>query len=309
MGGPGGPAMPDLLRRAELAVTRRVHGLREGDHLALLAGHGVEAAEARLYAPGDDVRRIDWTVTARTATPHVRDAIAERELDVVALVDLSASLDFGTAGLRKLDLALAVLAGLGSLACRGHDRFGAILLTGQGTVTIPARAGRTHLASLLTRAETTTAGGTTDLCAGIERLGLVARRRGLAIILSDFLGPLDWEQPTARLARRHDTLAIELVDPRELRLPDVGFLTLVDAETGRRRTVDTGRPDIRAAFAVQARARGDTIAATLRRAGASHLRLTTERDWVGPLVHFLDQQRRARTLGRHPGLASAGAIR
>jgi uncharacterized protein (DUF58 family) len=305
----GGPAMPDLLRRAELAVTRRVHGLREGDHLALLTGHGVEAAEARLYAPGDDVRRIDWTVTARTATPHVRDAIAERELNVMALLDLSASLDFGTAGLRKLDLALAVLAGLGSLASRGHDRFGAILLTGSGPITVPARAGRMHLASLLTRAETTPAEGATDLKAGIERLDLLARRRGLAIILSDFLAPLDWEHATARLARRHDTLAIELVDPRELRLPDVGFLTLVDAETGRRRTVDTGRQDIRAAFAAQATARADAIAATLRRAGASHLRLLTDRDWVGPLVHFLDQQRRARTVGRHPGQVSPGAIR
>ncbi|HMJ80978.1 MAG TPA: DUF58 domain-containing protein [Candidatus Dormibacteraeota bacterium] len=308
-GGPGWPATPDLLRRAELAVTRRVHGLREGDHLALLTGHGVEAAEARLYAPGDDVRRIDWTVTARTAVPHVRDAIAERELDVLALVDLSGSLDFGTAGRRKRDLGLTVLAGLGALACRGHDRFGAVLLTGEGIRSVPARAGRTQLASLLTRAEAIPAEGASDLREGLERLELVARRRGLVIVISDFLGPFTWERAMARLARRHDTLAIELVDPREVRFPDVGFLTLVDAESGRRRTVDTGRPEIRAAYAAQARRRAAAVAEALRRAGATHLRLMTDQDWVGPLVRILDQQRRARAVGHHPGQAAPGAIR
>ncbi|MGZ6270606.1 MAG: DUF58 domain-containing protein [Candidatus Limnocylindrales bacterium] len=299
---------PDLLRRAELAVTRRVHGLREGDHLALLAGPGIEAGEARLYGPGDDVRRIDWTVTARTGVPHVRDATAERELDVVALVDLSASLDFGTAGWRKLDLALAVLAGLGSLATHGHDRLGAVLLTGAGPLVVPVRAGLTHLASLLARAEAAPVEDATDLAAGIERLGLLARRRGLAVIISDFLGPTTWERAVARLAQRHDTLAIELVDPRELRLPDVGFLTVVDAETGRRRTVDTARQDVRAAFAAGAATRAEAVAAGLGRAGASHLRLSTDRDWVGPLVRFLDQRRRARTVGRRAG-APAGGIR
>ncbi|MGZ3588386.1 MAG: DUF58 domain-containing protein, partial [Candidatus Limnocylindrales bacterium] len=269
---------------------------------------GIEAGEARLYGPGDDVRRIDWTVTARTGVPHVRDATAERELDVVALVDLSASLDFGTAGWRKLDLALAVLAGLGSLATHGHDRMGAVLLTGAGPLVVPVRAGRTHLASLLARAEAAPVEGATDLAAGIERLGLLARRRGLAVIISDFLGPTTWERAVARLAQRHDTLAIELVDPRELRLPDVGFLTVVDAETGRRRTVDTARQDVRAAFAAGAATRAEAVAAGLGRAGASHLRLSTDRDWVGPLVRFLDQRRRARTVGRRAG-APAGGIR
>lgn len=299
--GQAGATAPELLRRAELAVTRRVHGLREGDHLALLAGHGVEAGEARLYAAGDDVRRIDWTVTARTGTPHVRDAVAERELNVTALVDLSASLDFGTAGWRKLDLALAVLAGLGSLATRGHDRFGAVLLTGAGPIVVPARSGRTNLISLLTRAAAAPVAGSTDLAAGIDRLDIVARRSGLAIIISDFLGPTTWERAVARLSQRHDTLAIELVDPRELRLPDVGFLTLVDAETGQRRTIDSGRPDIRAAFAAQAVKRAESVASGLTRAGASHVRLSTDRDWVGPLVRCLDQRQRARTVGRRAG--------
>ncbi len=308
MTGAAGAPVPDLLRRAELAVSRRVHGLREGDHLALLAGHGVEAGEARMYAPGDDVRRIDWTVTARTGMPHVRDAVAERELDVMAVVDLSASLDFGTAGWRKLDLAMAVLAGIGSLATRGHDRLGAVLLTGSGPIVIPARSGRTHLISVLARAEATPITGTTDLAAGIDRLNMVSKRGGLVVIISDFLGPTTWERAVARLSQRHDTLAIELVDPRELRLPDVGYLTVVDAETGRRREVDTSRPEIRAAYAAQAARRAESVATGLTRAGASHVRLSTDRDWVGPLVHCLDQRQRARTVGRRAG-PNPGAIR
>ena len=306
--GNAGATVPDLLRRAELAVTRRVHGLREGDHLALLGGNGVEAGEARPYAPGDDVRRIDWTVTARTGTPYVRDAIAERELDVMALVDLSGSLDFGTAGGRKIELALAVLAGLGSLATRGHDRFGVVLLTGSGPIQIPARSGRMHLAALLARAEAIVPSGSADLAAGIDHLDRFARRRGLAVVISDFIGPATWEHALGRLARRHDTLAIELADPRELRLPDVGFLTVVDAETGRRREIDTSRPDVRAAYAAHARDRGAAIASAATRAGASHLRLTTDRDWVGPLVAFLDRRQRARMVGRRAG-APMGAIR
>jgi len=307
IGRPGGPA-PDLLRRAELAVTRRVHGLREGDHLALLAGNGVEAGDARLYVPGDDVRRMDWTVTARTGMPHVRDAVAERELDVMTLVDLSGSLDFGTAGGRKADLALSVLAGLGSLASRGHDRFGAVLLSSNGPIAIPPRSGRTHLASVLARAEAIKPSGTADLAMGIERLDRLSRRRGLAVLISDFLGPATWEHSLGRLARRHDTLVIELVDPRELRLPDVGFLTVVDVETGQRREVDTGRPDIRALFAARANERATAVNDAITRAGASQLRLTTDRDWVGPFVQFLDRRQRMRMLGRRAGTAN-GAIR
>jgi uncharacterized protein (DUF58 family) len=298
----------DLLRRTELALTHRVHGLREGDHLSLLGGQGVEAGDVRLYAPGDDVRRIDWTVTARTGTTHVRDAIAERELDVMALVDLSGSLDFGTTGGRKVDLALSVLAGIGSLATRGHDRLGAVLLSADGPVVMPARSGRTHLAMVLARAEALPIGGSADLAAGIERLGSLARRRGIAVVISDFLGPLDWERAMGALARRHDVIALELMDPRERRLPDVGFLTVVDAETGRRRSVDSGRPEVRAAFAARADERAEAISAAFTRAGAEHLRLGTGTDWVDPFVRFLDRRRRHRIAG-HRFAVPAGGIR
>jgi len=297
--GPEHPgAAPALLRRVELAVSRRIHGLREGDHLALFAGRGVEAGDARLYEPGDDVRRIDWAVTARTGVPYVRDAVAERELDVTVLLDLSGSLDFGTAGWRKADLAQAVLGAFGSLATQGHDRLGAILLTRHGAMPVPVRAGRAHLAALLAQAEAAAAGGSVDLAGGIDRLGLVARRRGLAVVVSDFRGPLTWQRPLARLARRHDVVAVELIDPREMRLADVGFITIADAETGRRRTVDTSRPGIRAAFAEAADRDRAAVAEGIAAAGAMQLRLWTDRDWVEPLARFLEQRRRARASGR-----------
>jgi uncharacterized protein (DUF58 family) len=164
---------------------------------------------------------------------------------------------------------------------------------------VPVRAGRPHLAALLARSERPSAvGGTADLAAGIERLGLVARRRGLAFVISDFVGPLTWARALARLAQRHDVVAIELVDRREMRLPDIGLVTVVDTETRRRRMVDTARPAIRAAFAAEADRRRAAVAATLDRAGATHLRLWTDRDWVGPLVRFMEQRRRARASGR-----------
>jgi uncharacterized protein (DUF58 family) len=297
--GPERPgAAPALLRRVELAVSRRIHGLREGDHLALFAGRGVEAGDARTYAPGDDVRRIDWAVTARTGVPYVRDAVAERELDVTILLDLSGSLDFGTAGWRKADLALAVLGAFGSLATQGHDRLGAILLARDGPTPVPIRAGRAHLAALMAKAEAAPLGGSVDLAAGIDRLGLLARRRGLTVIVSDFRGPVTWQRALAHLAQRHDAVAVELVDPGEVRLADIGFVTVADAETGRRRTVDTSRPEIRAAFAAAAERDRAAVAEAIAASGATQLRLWTDRDWVGPLVRFLEQRRRARASGR-----------
>jgi uncharacterized protein (DUF58 family) len=193
--------------------------------------------------------------------------IAERELDVTVLIDLTGSLDFGTTGWRKIDLANAVLAAIGTLATRGHDRLGVVCLTGEGPVTIPIRAGRAHLAAALYRAEhLSTVGGGADLGAAVVRLDHLGRRRGLAVVISDFIGPTTWEGPLARLAQRHDVIAVELLDRREMRLPDAGFITIADAESGRRRSVDTGRPEIRAAFAAAADRQRVAIAAAIGRA-------------------------------------------
>ncbi len=307
--------MPDLptrqphevLRRLELAVTRRLDGLLQGDYRGLVPGHGSELGEAREYQPGDDVRRIDWNVTARTITPHVRETIADRELETWLLVDQSASLDFGTAEREKRDLVVEAAGALGFLTARGGNRLGALLLRpGQSPVTVPPRAGRTHLLAVLhnivtaPRADGT---GVTDLTSGIARLGASMQRRGLAVVISDYLAPDGWQQALRRLSVRHEVLAIEVIDPRELELPDVGLLEMIDPETGAARLVPTGDAKLRARYAEAARAQRQAIANGLRDAGAAHLQLRTDRDWLRDLVAFVAFRRRLATGAPSPSVS------
>jgi uncharacterized protein (DUF58 family) len=286
-----GEASPDeVLRRLELTVNRRLDGLLHGDYRGLVPGQGSEAGETRLYIAGDDIRRIDWNVTARMQVPHVRETIAERELETWLLVDLSASLDFGTARCTKRDLALAATAAICFLTARAGNRLGAVLLTNDGLVTLPARPGRHHLRAVLHRAITAPhgdGGGGTDLVRGIQHLVAPGRRRGLAVLVSDFLTPSTWERPLQMVAARHDLLAVEVLDPRELSLPDVGTLTVTDPETGRQREVETNRAEVRQRYADAAQQQRQHIAGTLRRAGADHLLLRTDRDWLVDLVRFV----------------------
>jgi uncharacterized protein (DUF58 family) len=292
--------LPARLRRIELAVSRKVIGRRDGRHASLVLGHGVEPGEARPYEPGDDVRRMDWSILARTGEPHVRDAIQERDLDVAVLVDRSGSLDFGTVGWRKADLAASVGAAVSGLAVLGGDRIGAVVAIADGPRIVPIRGGRRHLIGLIGRMDRSPLGGSVELGHAIDGLRHVLRRRGLAIVVSDFIGPIDaWSPALARLARRSEVIAVEVIDPRELRLPDVGLLVVADPETGRQRTIDTGDERFRSRLAEVADRRHAARASAIRRAGATHLRLRTDRDWTGPLAACLLQHRRARALGRH----------
>ena len=296
------PVTAERLRQTRLAVARRVLGRRGGDHASVLLGRGVEPGDARSYVPGDDVRRMDWTVLARTGEPHVRDATAERDLDVVILLDRSASLDFGTSRWRKADLAIAVVAAFAELAVGTRDRVGALVDGADGPVLIPVRGGRTHAAALVGLAARTAVGGQSDLSTGLRRLDLAFRRRGLAVVVSDLLGPPEaWTDELRRLGQRHDLLVVEVVDPRELRLPDVGEVVLEDPETGAQRTIDTGDIRLRAAFAGAADRRRAAVAAAVRSAGGTHLRLRTDHDWIGPLVACLETRRRDRVSGRRDG--------
>jgi uncharacterized protein (DUF58 family) len=306
-----GLGLPARLRRVELAVGRKIVGRRDGRHASLVLGHGVEPGEARPYEPGDDVRRMDWSILARTGEPYVRDAIAERDLDVAVLVDRSGSLDFGTVGWRKGDLALAVASAVAGLAVGGGDRVGAVIATAGGPRSVPIRGGRRHVVSLVGTALRSPIGGQVDLGKAIDSLGRVLRRRGLAVVVSDFLGPSgEWVPALARLARKSEVIAVEVVDPRELRLPDVGLLVVEDPETGRQRTIDTSDERFRYRLAEAAdRRRGETAAA-IRRTGATHLRLRTDVDWTGPLAACLDRRRRERSMGRHAAThPSTGAVR
>ncbi|HEU5108028.1 MAG TPA: DUF58 domain-containing protein [Micromonosporaceae bacterium] len=293
-----------VLSRLQLLVTRKLDGLLQGDYTGLLPGPGSEAGESREYRPGDDVRRMDWPVTARTTVPHVRRTVADRELETWLAVDLSASVDFGTARWLKRDLVLAAAAAIIHLTARGGNRIGAVVGTGTGSadgrrVRLPARPGRKEAHGLLRAiAHTPVRPGRTDLGDLVESLNRPPRRRGVAVIISDFLAPTEqWERPVRRLAVRHDVLAIEVVDPRELELTDVGVLALVDPETGEWHEVQTADPKLRRRYAEAAAVQRARIAHALRGAGAAQLRLRTDSDWLLDIVRFVAAQRHARTRG------------
>lgn len=294
-----------VLARLQLMVTRKLDGLLQGDYAGLLPGPGSEAGESREYRPGDDVRRMDWPVTARTTTPHVRRTVADRELETWLAVDLSASLDFGSGRWLKRDVAVAAVAALAHLTVRGGNRIGAVVGTGAaaggpGTLLrLPARAGRKEAQGLLRAvAGTEVRAGRSDLGALVDMLNRPPRRRGVAVVISDFLSPpQQWGRPLRKLRVRHDVLAVEVVDPRELELPDVGVLPVVDPESGELHEVQTADPGLRRRYAEAAAAQRGAIAAELRAAGAAHLRLRTDRDWLLDMVRFVAAQRHARTRG------------
>ncbi|WP_157431219.1 DUF58 domain-containing protein [Actinomadura hibisca] len=309
------------LRRLELAVTRRLDGLLNGEHLGLLPGPGTELAEARLYQPGeDDVRHMDWAVTARTTTPHVRDLVADHELEAWALVDLTPSMDFGTGTMVKRELAVAALAAVGFLTVRLGDRVGAHLLQPDRQRRWPARTGKAALYALLQavldaptpqpaprRRGDPAPPPTGDLATAITALDRGQTRRGLRVVISDFLPPTGadpaadptdhrhapaWERPLRRLATRHQVLAVEIIDPRELDLPDVGLVEMTDPETGTVHEIVLNRR-VRERYAAAAAAQRDHTRAALRRSGAHHLVLRTDRDWIADVARFALRQRRA----------------
>ena len=290
-----------LLRRLELTVRNRLDGLLQGNYTGLVPGPGSEAGESRPYVAGDDVRRMDWPVTARTTTPHVRQTIADRELETWLVVDLSPSVDFGTALTEKRELVLAALTSVVHLTVRGGNRVGALVSNGASVQRIPALSGVAHARYLMRhiaampRAESA---GKSDLAALLESLRRPQRRRGLVAVVSDFLDPVPtggaptWERPLRALSERHQLLAVEVLDPRELELPAAGLVTFADPETGRELEVQTSDPRVRRDYAAAAAAQREAIATSLRHAGAAHLQLRTDRDWLTDVVRFVIARRR-----------------
>ena len=309
VGGPPPSMGPNVsaavLRRLQLTISRKLDGLLHGDYLGLLPGAGSEAGESREYRAGDDVRRMDWAVTARTTVPHVRQSVADRELETWLCVDLSPSLDFGTAACQKRDLAIAAAAALMELTVRGGNRVGAVVTNGERTLRYPARAGSLAAQGLLRRIAAVPRaepGVEIDLPHVIGALHRPPRRRGLVAVISDFLGEPGltepgWERPLRALAMRHDALAVEVVDPRELNLPDVGLLLLTDPETGQQHEVQTSSRRLREEYAVAASRQRAQIAQSLRRAGVGQLRLRTDGDWLLSIVRFVAARRRGHALG------------
>ena len=304
------------LRRLELTIVRRLEGYLHGDHQGLLPGPGSESADARIYVPGqDDVRTIDWAVTARTTIPHVRDTIADRELEIWALLDVTPSMNWGTEGVTKRDLGIAAIATIGFMSQRMGDRFGGLIMRPDTIRRLPAQSGRMALYALLRRMLTEPIvpdhqTGSITLAEGIERLNRTQRRRGLRVVVSDFLTPgdaeldpdvpPDWERGMRHLAVRNQVLAVEVVDRHELEFPDVGDLLIRDPETNYERYVNTSdrnaRDRMNAASAVQR----ERVRAGLRRAGAAHIQLRTDRDWVHDIARFVLAYRRTAAMLHQP---------
>lgn len=284
------------VRRIHLRTGRRVDALMLGEYQSVFRGQGMEFEEVRDYVPGDDVRAIDWNVTARLQRPFVKVFREERELSVMILVDVSASGDFGTRGRWKGELAAELAATLAFAAIRNHDRVGLLLFTDRVERFIPPKKGRGHVYRVIqevlgARPE----GRGTDLSAALQYLDRVLRKRSVVFVVSDFLSGGGWEQALQRVDRRHDLCVFHLSDPGEHTLPDVGFLALEDAEDGRRAWVDTSSSAVRTRFATDARQRLRQLETSLRRIDVDFVPMSTDGD-VGKalLGYFRARERRAR---------------
>ena len=294
---PGPGLLPDtILRSLDLTLARRVEGLLAGDYRSRQLGRGTELAQIRPYEPeSDDVRHIDWKATARTGVPHVRVHLAEQVLVTWIVLDISPSMDFGTAERRKADVAEGVALALGYAASRRGNKLGVVAYGSEGTGVLPPRQGRPGMMGLLQvlRGEAETTGPTT-LGEALRRFGRLARQRSLVVVVSDFRGTREWRGPLLELAGRHELISAEIRDPREQELPDVGELRLVDPETGRQLRVDTANAGVRRRFAIAAEKERRELAAIFTAAGARHVVLSTDGDWLRRLTTFLRARPTAR---------------
>lgn len=302
-----------LLRRLEWTVLRRLDGLLQGDWRTLLRGAGIDLADLREYQLYDDVRHIDWNVTARLQAPHVRQYTEDRELAAWFLLDLSGSIDFGSADTTKLAVSAGFVALLARVLTRGGNRVGAI---GYGTrvdAVLPPRASRLQVLSLLrlmrARPRSEARGSGTALDELLHAAAGTIRRRSLVLVVSDFISRPGWEQALARLALKHEVVAVRLYDPLEMALPELGLVTVEDAETGEQLFVDTADPAFRARYAAEAQAREAALRAALVRAGVDTLELATDDELLESMLRFAAMRRqraRLKVPGRWPAHLRAG---
>lgn len=287
--GPG-PLPGDAVARLDVALRRKASGALPGDHLTPGAADGMEIAQLRPYEAGDDVRRLDPAASARTGIPHVRLQVPERAVTTWLVLDVSPSMAFGTHGRLKSDIAEGVAEVIGRMAVRRGGRIAVDVAGGEVTRLLPPRGGRGALATLRAlvregvvpdgRPDAPVPGGA--LAGALRRVSRLARAKGVVMVVSDFRED-NWAGPLQRTAARHTVVAIEVVDPRESELPDGGHLVLVDPESGELVEADTSSPRLREAYATAEAERRASVATALRRAGASHIVLRTDRDWLRDL--------------------------
>ncbi|MGZ5179642.1 MAG: DUF58 domain-containing protein [Ramlibacter sp.] len=284
-----------VLRRLEWTVIRRLDGLLQGDYRTLMRGAGLDLADLREYQHNDDVRHIDWNVTARTSVPHVRVFTEDREMAAWFLLDLSPSVDFGSGEQRKRNVSADFVAVLARMLTRHGNRVGAMLYGSGVDTVIPTRGGRRHVLHLLHAMRSRPApaeSGPTRLRDLLESAAGLIRRRSTLFVVSDFISEPGWERPLGLLAQRHEVVAVRLLDPLELQLPDLGLLTLRDAETGEQVLVDTHDPGFRKRFARIAAQREADLREALVRAGVDALELSTDADLVDAMVRFIEMRKR-----------------
>ena len=285
-----------ILQHLDWHVVRRLDGLLQGDYRTLLYGVGVDFADLREYQPGDDVRYIDWNVTARLDTPYVRQYVDDRELTAWLLLDRSPSMSFGHVDRPKEVVLSELVVTLARLLTRSSNRVGAILYNNSVDRIVEPRGGRNQVLRLARQVmEPSPPTGQTTELTGLFRAGLNAiKRRSLVFIVSDFISEPGWERPLALLAQRHEVLAIRLWDPREVELPNAGVIVMQDSETGEQLFVDTGDPTFRRRFRAAAEAREDRLRHAVTRAGVDLYHLSTDDDLVLALLRMVEMRRRRR---------------
>ena len=289
------PTPDGILRRLEWTVIRRLDGLLHGDYRTLFRGYGLDLADLREYQYGDDVRHIDWNVTARLQTPYVREFNEEREVAAWFLLDMSPSVDFGSEKVKKRAVSTEFVTVLARILTRHGNRVGAVLYGADVDTVITPKSGRRHVLSMLHRMITRPelpAAAATDLNVLLHAAHETIRRRSLVFVVSDFISRPGWAETLANLAMRHEVVAVRLYDPLEMELPDLGLLVIQDSETGEQVFVDTHDRGFRRRFAELAAKREEELRTAFRQAGVDALELATDDDLVDAILRFADLRKR-----------------
>ena len=290
----------DVLRRLEWTVIKRLDGLLQGDYRTLLRGTGIDLADLREYQHHDDVRHIDWNVTARLQIPHVRVFTEDREMTAWFLLDLSPSIDFGSGQQRKCNVSAGFVAVLARLLTRHGNRVGALMYGAGVDTVIPAGSGRRHVLQLMhamSQRPKAADKGTTRLHELLQSAAAMMHRRSTVFVVSDFISEPGWEKALGQLAHKHEVVAVRLYDPLENNLPDLGLVTMRDAESGEQLLVDTSNAKFRQRFAQIAAERETALRQALARAGVDTLELSTNDDLVQSILRFTDMRKRRSRIG------------
>lgn len=291
------PTPERILHRLDWQVIRRLDGYLQGDYRSLFYGSGVDFADLREYQPEDDIRYIDWNVSARMNTPYVRKYVEDREVIAWFLLDLSPSVDFGKLDNQKRNVLIDFVATLARILTRHGNRVGAMMYGSSVQHTVPARGGRNQVLRIindLLKQPRQTQGSITDLTPLFNSGLNVIKKRSLVFVISDFISAPGWEKSLNLLSQRHEVIVIRLWDPREMELPDIGTIVMEDAETGEQLYVDTHDKKFRQRFKEVAAQREKTLTETFKRAGVDALPLSTEEDLIRAIVRFATIRRRQR---------------